>query len=418
MDTKPTLISLVLIASASFVAGADPSPGQPTAYFDCLEKSGFGSFSGRIQTLLMHRDIEGTGDGTSGTAAITLDYLSPEFHGFTLGGQFISSTRLFESGSVPSAGYWLSNDDFNVLNEGYLAYDFDKLGWKDSSIKVGRQIVNYDFAPAYFIRQKAQSFESAILKLEPADGLCIDIGHLDRFSSWSSREGGVGAAPRADFVDVEQAAGVTYDTTGIQFISAVYDGCEPWSLAMYDFYGNDLYNVFGAKGSYKWELGSDAGALICRTHWANQQDVGRMDVDGLGSISSNVVELGVDWAREGLTLSAGAVVVNGDRFQIPFRTSFTIDTELLCYTDQFQGETNSGYLKGVYKTGNWLFYSMFVIDQHEDDTTCREIDGVVKYNFTDGFSTTVKAGYGDRKYSGDSGHSDAVDLRWFLAWTF
>lgn len=425
MALKPTLFSLALIAAASAgttvpadIPAGDPAPGQPTAWFDSLEQSGFGRFSGRVQTLLMHRDFDDLGDGTSGTAAFTLNYLSPDFHGFTAGGQFVSSTRLFESGSRSNAGYWLSNDDFNVLNEAWLAYDFGQLGWEGATIKAGRQIVNYDFAPTYETRQKAQAFEAAILKLEPVKGLRVDVGHLERFSSWSSREGGSGSTWRADFIDVEQAAGVRYDTSGFQFISAVYDGCQPWTLGMYDFYGNDLYNVFGAKASYKWDLGQEAGALTFRGHWANQQDVGRMDTDGLGSISSNIVELGVDWARDGLTLSAGTVLVNGDRFQTPFRTSFTIDTELLWYTDQFLGETNSGYLKGVYKTNKWLFYALFVIDEHDDDTICREIDGVVKYNITDHLYTTVKAGYGDRKYSGKSDHPEAIDLRWFLGWTF
>ena len=81
------------------------------------------------------------------------------------------------------------------------------------------------------------------------------------------------------------------------------------------------------------------------------------------------------------------------------------------------GETNSGYLKGVYKTGKWLFYCMFVFDEHDDGSTCREIDGVIKYNFTDDFYSTVKIGYGDRDCPVAS-HSDAIDLRWFLGWTF
>ena len=413
MDPKPILFPLALIASSSLAMAGEPSPDliAPPAAVD------YGKFSGKIQTLLMHRDIDNKGHGTSATAAITLNYLSPELAGFTAGGQFIHSLLIDESGSVADPGYWLSNDDFTVFNEAWLAYDFGKLGWDGAELKVGRQIVNYDFAPTYNIRQKAQAFEAAILKFEPIPNLKIDVGHLERFSSWSSREGGMGATWRADFIDVEQAAGVSYDSSGFQFISAVYDPDGPWSFAAYDFYGHDLYNVFGLKGAYQHDLGS-AGTLTLRGHWANQKDVGRMDVDGLGSISSNVVEIGADWAYKGLTLSGGAVIVNGDRFQTPFRTSFTIDSELLWYTDQFLGETDSLYLKAVYKTGPWVFYSMLVADEKQDGTNCREIDAVVKYNFNDCFFTSVKAGYGDRKYSYKSGKPDAIDLRWFLGWEF
>ena len=288
-------------------------------------------------------------------------------------------------------------------------------------MKVGRQIVNYDFAPTYNIRQKDQAFEAAILKLEPVEGLRIDAGHLERFSSWSSRRADSAYAWQADFVDVEKRAGNPYASNGFQFISAVYDGCVPWSFALYDFYGSDLYNTFGAKASYKWDLGGDAGALTLRGHWANQRDVGGWDTVGTNtSFETDVVELAVDWARGGLTLSTGAVLVTGDDFQTPFRTSFSIDTELLWYTEQFIGETDSWFLKAVYKTNKWLFYALLVVDGHEDDTTCSEIDGVVKYSFNEHLFTSVKAGFGHRDYPSGSGKSntDAIDLRWFLGWTF
>lgn len=412
-----SLSSLALLAGASLALGGLPCPSLPTDYFDCLESKGVGKISGKAQTLLMHRDFDGGFDGTSGTLALTLNYLSPDLNGFSLGAQYINSTRLFETGDA-NAGYRLHNDDFNVLNEAYLAYNFGALGCDWATVKVGRQIVNYDFAPTYNIRQKDQAFEAVILKLEPAKGLRIDVGHLERFSSWSSRDASVDATWQADFIDISDAARVPYGTNGMQFISATYDGLEPWSFTVYDFYGEDLYNTFGAKASYKWDLGPDRGSLTLRGHWANQQDVGRMDTTPIGPIDSNIIELGVDWACHGLTLSAGTVIVDGDRYQTPFRTSFTIDTELLWYTDQFLGETTSGYLKGVYKTGDWLFYAMGVIDEHDDsDTTCWEIDTVVKYSINDCMYTSIKAGYGARDYTQQS-DSDALDLRWFLGWTF
>ena len=420
MDSKATLITLALLASAAVGAADSVLSNQPTALFDCLDESGYGRFSGKVQSLLMHRDYDNGADGTSGTVALTLNYLSPDLNGFSLGGQFVGSTRLFESGGWDNPAYKLHNDEFYVLNEGYLAYDFGRIGWEGTQLKVGRQIVNYDFAPTYNIRQKDQAFEAAILKLEPVDGLRIDLGHLERFSSWSSRRSGSSSDWQADFVDVEDRAGNSRASSGFQFVSAVYDGCKPWSFALYDFYGSDLYNTFGAKASYKWDLGADAGALTFRTHYANQQDVGGWD-DMRADIDSDVWELAVDWSRDGLTLSAGAVLVNGDDFQTPFRTSFTIDTELLWYTQQFLGETDSGFLKAVYKTDKWLFYAMYVLADHDDggsSSTNQEIDGVIKYSFNDHLYTTVKAGWGERDYSDGRDDRDAIDLRWFLGWTF
>ncbi len=389
--------------------------------FDRWEQAGFGRVSATVQALLMHRDIDDAGEGGSTTLATTLNYRSPEWGGLHFGGQYIYSWLLYEEKSrvVPHTGYWLSNDEFSVLNEAYLGFDFGALGWDGAQVKVGRQVLNYDFAPTYNIRQKDQSYEGIVLTTRPVEHLTLDVGWFNRFSSWASRDGGP-SNWRADFIDVEDRVGVPYSSRGFFFGSAVYTPCDAVSLSAYDFYGDDLFNVFGLKGAYTWKLGGNRGALTLRGHWANQRDVGRMSRDGLGDIGSNVVEIGADYASGGVTLSGGGVFIRGDDFQTPFRTSFTIDTELLWYTMQFEGGTNSGYLKAVWKWRQWMFYAMYVASEHRCGRVCQEIDVVVKRNFGEQFHTAVKAGYGGRVMPAALGgaKTEAFDFRWFLGWTF
>lgn len=411
---------VALLPAVSAESGASPS-FSPGDIFEDLESAGYGRFSGKLQSLLMHRDIDGAGRGTSGTLAGTLSYRSPEWSGLFVGAQGVYSWLLFEDGGrVPSGpGYWLSNGEFAVLNEAYVGINFEAMGWKGVELRVGRQVLNYDFAPTYNIRQKDQSYEGVVLKTQPREDLTLDVGWFRRFSSWASREGGP-STWRADFIDVEERVGVPYDTNGFFFASAVYTPCEPLSIGVYDFYGDDMFNVFGVKGSYTWELGGDCGSLTFRGHWANQRDVGRMNRDGLGDIGSNVIETGLDYAIGGLTVSGGGVFIRGDDFQTPFRTSFTIDTELLWYTMQFEGGTNSGYLKGVWKWEDWVFYAMYVASEHRCGRVCQEIDVVVKRSFDCGLYTSVKAGYGGRRPAIPAGapKTNALDLRWFLGWEF
>lgn len=415
----PVLAVATLGISICHQAAGSAPEGGGGSIFERWEETGYGRFSGKLQGLLMHRDIDGAGHATSGTLAGTLNYRSPDWNGLYLGGQYIYSWLLFEDGcrKISGPAYWLSNDEFGVLNEAHVGFDFGAIGLEGAELKVGRQVLNYDFAPTYNIRQKDQSYEGVVLTTTPCENFTLDLGWFRRFSSWASREGGP-STWRADFIDVEERVGVPYESNGFFFVSAGYSPCEEVQLGFYDFYGDELFNVSGLKGA--WTFGCGPGDVTLRGHWAHQRDVGRMDRDGLGNISSNAIELGGDYAIDGLTLSTGVVLIRGDDFQTPFRTSFTIDTELLWYTMQFEGDTSSAYLKGIYKWEDWMFYAMYVASDHRGGRLCQEIDVVVKYTFDCGVYTSVKAGYGDRRFPAamGKGRMNALDLRWFCGWTF
>jgi len=221
-----------------------------------LNDLGIGEFSGRLQLFLMRRDWETgspDGDASSGSLALTLDYESAQAGPLSAGFQFMYVGRLFESGSLdPARGadWTLNNGNFTILNEAYLNLSLEPLGLTDSNIRVGRQVLNLDFAPSYQIRQKEQSYEGVFATIAAGDSLRLDAGHIERFSSWGSRDDTGNDYLEYGFVeveDVEKRYGVDYSTAGMQFVSLNYTGLSNTALTVYDFHGQDLYNTLGAK---------------------------------------------------------------------------------------------------------------------------------------------------------------------------
>ena len=53
-----------------------------------------------------------------------------------------------------------------------------------------------------------------------------------------------------NFIPIEKTEGVTYSTTGFQFVEASFTGMEKTILTVYDYNGDDLYNTFGFNFDY------------------------------------------------------------------------------------------------------------------------------------------------------------------------
>lgn len=420
-----TLSLTALAAVLSSLSLHAVSYETPTDIFDRWEEQGYGRVSGQVQYLYMYRDRDDNArEGDSGTTALTINYLSPEKSGLSLGLQYVYSLRLHEDGNGDNRGYnLLVNDDHDDFNELYIKARLDEYAdcLKDTQLVVGRQILNYDFAPAYTIRQKSQAYEAIVLKMNEWEAFSVDFGHIKRFSSWASRYDGA-TNLKANFIDVEDRVGVGYETDGFQFISAKYDGIPHTKLAAYDFYGQDMFNTLGVKASYQWAL--NEGTLALKTHYADQTDVGRMDTatGGLGKIDTYNWEVAAEYQQGDFTGTAGINMVGGDDFQVPFRTSFTIDPELLWWTRQFDAKTDSLFAKATYKYEQWFFYMMYVNGDRSSTPTrpqmdSYEIDGVVKYTFNKHFYVAVKAGYGEQDPSGGR-ELQAEDARLFVGYKF
>lgn len=410
---------LISLLTAALPAASKPFYQPPSDVFQKWEDKGYGSFSGSVQAFYMRRDVNNT-QGASTTTALTLNHKSPSYEGLSTGVQYIYSLRVTEGDGAGSEGYWLSNDDHNDLNELYLDYQLaPHWNLENTSLRIGRQILNYDFAPKYAVRQKAQAYEGVVLKIHEWENFKLDLGHIERFSSWSSRDEG-NSTWRANFIDVEDRIGVNYKTRGMQFFSSEYSGLPQTKITVYDFYGQDTFNTFGGKLAYDFNLGEDCGTVTLRTHYAQQRDVGKMQTQGTGSINSKIWELAADYKYKKLSTSVGFTRVGGiqgvNDFQTPFRTGFTIDPTLLWYTRQFLGDTDSYFAKAVYKHDAWMFYSMYVGSKHTNSLE-QEINGVVKYQINKNFYAIVKAGYAERD-NDNAADTNADDIRWFFGYTF
>ena len=396
--------------------------GSPFKEFNKLK---LGKVSGQVQFLWMGRDRNNSGepnDNHGASTALTINYVSPEFEGLTLGVQYIHAEEMWEGGTnnqPHGAAYVLANDGYSLLNHAYLKYNFKHLDWKKSHVTVGRQTINENFARTYAIRHKAQAFEAIVLKLADMENLKVTLGHLERFSSWSSRKNVDTGTASNEFIDIADVMGVDYSTNGMQFIEVTTTAIPNTSINVYDYYGEDLFNTMGAKITHKIDK------ITLNVHAAMQRDDGRYDTDGNGDLSSEILELSVAYKDGGLSIEPGIMMVAGnsaeDNYQVPFRTSFVVDPTLMGYTSPFEGGSNTAFLKTVYKWDKNLFYMLYAITDHEEQTRDasldQEIDFVVSRNFTKNFYVTIKVGFGHR----DNGSSESnwqSDYRLFIGYKF
>jgi hypothetical protein len=378
----------------------------------------------------MREEFEDTlgenGDAISGSLAATVNYRSPSFYGVSFQGQYIHALELFEGGTIdfPSEeAHFLSNSRFSILNEAFVEFSLAELGAPDTMLRIGRQIPNYDFAPAYDVRQKAQSFEAIIFSSRPTSWLNIDLGHVDSFSSWSSRREAV------EFQKIAEVLGVPYGTAGMQFISVTGEPIRGARATLYDWHAHDLFNTFGAKLDLTLSAGQ-TGSSVLQAHYMGQRDVGRMDDDGFGEIEADVLDLGVEFKKGALALKPGVTVAFGDGPEndllLPFRSTLTIDTEVIWFTRQFQGGSRSAYLRATYAFGNTVLYGMYVLTDHDQDrgpvtgngALDQELDLALTHNFTNHLYLSLVAGYGFQNNHDGLENSSANDVRLFIGYAF
>ena len=395
-----------------------------------VNEAGIGKFSGQVQFLGMRRTWDKDTESSGGTVAATIRYRTPEFHGISGGLEFIFCPELFEGGSGEprQGGAWnVLNDDFNLLSEAFIDVKLGFIGLDKSSIRVGRMKSNYDFAPTYAIRQKAQYLEAAVLKLYDIEHFKIDIGHIEKFSSWSGRDG-AGDWLRADFNRVEDVIAhyegddrINSANTGMQFVQIKTDIIPGVDLTVYDLFGCDLYNTFGVKANVD-VVKNDDWSLKWKNHYISQRGVGSYPV----SLSSDVIESSLAFKCGDFTLEPGIMTVFGGNeasndHRHPFESSLTWQYTLMWNTRANLGGSDTFFLKSSYTLGDHFFYALGMVTCHENDvdggSTDYELNGVYRYKFTENISATIKAGWGLHN-EGDGDSPERTDLRLFVTYKF
>ena len=103
---------------------------------------GYGTISGRIQSLSMYRDYDDVGNGANSNLALKIGYTSPEISGFDAGLVYINAGEIYTNNNSGM----LANDDFNVFNEGWLRYNLGALDLSRTS--VGKRFTSSPLPPS------------------------------------------------------------------------------------------------------------------------------------------------------------------------------------------------------------------------------------------------------------------------------
>ena len=390
-----------------------------------------GEFSMRLQGLNMGRDFgyahSASAQLHSGTVALTADYKSPVYHGFSLGFQYIHVEDYYTTGDRAAfgnqdPGYLLSNSDFSILNHAFVRFDFQQAGLEGSWFSVGRQTLNTSYATPYGIRQKDQAFEAAILQLGHLKDIEISLGHLEKFSSWSSRDDRSAGVTANGFIDVERTENVPYSTSGIQFIDITYKGLPRTEVTVYDYFGDDLYNTFGMNLTYT--LASNQSATTdLRLKTIYQSGNGEY-IDFLGQkLQSQAIQASVRWKRGDFRWEPGVFLVGGsggeNTIRSPFAPPFIIEEPMIETDLGFEAGSLSFYFEGNHRLlGNDLYFMYLYTDTKSVvfPGTSREFDFILSRFLDEHFYVKLKLAI--HNYRDDIVDNTVFDYRVFLGWQF
>jgi hypothetical protein len=369
-----------------------------------FNEKGYGTISGRIQSLSMYRDFEtgGKGNGANSNLGFILGYTSPEFAGFDAG---MAYNYAF---SLGNNNHWniLANDDINVLNEGWLRYNFGSLGYTNTTLLAGRKIMNGEVFRADDFRQKSRAIETVQIETSDLPDSKLTVGHAIRMSNW------IQAGDRADFNDFSDVFGTEDDTDGVTWGEVVNQSVDGLEIALFDAYAYDVANLIGTR--IKWDV-AEKSAII--GYYRHENDVGDADTQ-----NSDAYGLSFQQKIGGMTLEPGFFSVHGSnlRFQeLTTGINHPLGASMEICSCQFDGGADTAYLKAtakIHKTKLYLLYNYTWHDQLDFDG--QELNVVIKQPITENLTAAFKGGIGYRDWdNGDSNTTD-TDARLFLTYTF
>ena len=386
-----------LILSAAFIA----SMGWTESVLKPLNDLGYGTFSGRIQSLSMYRDFENTGNGANSTLGLVLGYTSPEFAGFDAGLAYNYAGEWLDNNNTGL----LANDGIHLLNEGWFRYNFGGLNLSNTTVLVGRKINNGEVFRADDFRQKARSIEAVQFESSDHANHHYVVGHALRMSNW------VQAGDRWDFNDFGDVFGADDDTDGVTWGEAVSSSIQGLEVALFDAYAWDVANLVGARA--KWEMTPESALL---GYYRHEGDVGKSV-----SCKADVFGLSLQQKVGAVTLEPGLFSVHGGdlRFnELTTGINHALGASMMIYAQQFNGGADTVYLKASSKVGKTTLYGLYNYTwQGKKSFDGQELNLVVKQQIVENLSVAVKGGVGYRNVK-NGNNTTATDARLFLTYTF
>lgn len=378
--------------------------------FTPLNDKGYGTLSGRIQSLTMYRDFEcKNANGANSTIGIVLGYTTPEIAGFDAGVAYNYAGDIYENNTTTL----LANDDINVLNEGWIRYNFGALNFSNTTALVGRKINHGEVFRADDYRQKSRSIEAVQLETKDVSNTRLLVGHAGKMSNWIQAKDYWKFRNFADVFSLV-ANGITYETDGITWGEAVNNSVDKLEVALFDAYAWDVANLFGTR--IKWNV-TEKGALL--GYYRNETDVGRM-----ATRNSNAYGLSLQQKIGAFSIEPGYFGVRGDDLlfqELTTGINHALGASLEICSYQFAGDSDTAYIKAVttLESTKTVLYALYNYTWHEiHPFDGQELNIVIKQPVAENLTIAYKGGVGYR--SMNDGTSDTIDTdnRLFITYTF
>ncbi|MCB1737259.1 MAG: OprD family outer membrane porin [Gammaproteobacteria bacterium] len=250
-------------------------------------ETSLGTLNGGVKAMHVLSAEDNGYDPSNGTAyLLKLKYSTPDANGFGASIGVYNTGDLFgmtdfninPSNERLARGMFVrdNEDDLTHVGELYVGYNSEsvsaKLGFQllDTPMTVASQSTLPDFYNAYMFGMK------------PLPGLSVTAGQITQMSfgaramtsfgliGEATRTGGISVLPnraglgQADFHDMAKVTlGPTAaDTNGITVLGASYSGLDKWKFDAWNYYANDITNVFYGEAEHKTKLDNGLGLSV------------------------------------------------------------------------------------------------------------------------------------------------------------
>lgn len=402
----------VLILATAMAASLASADGIIKQFNDL----GYGTLSGRLQTLSMYRDYDNGANAYSTTLGLQLNYLSPTKEGWTIGAAYNGAGVLdsmdYDTSTNPGE-FLVGNGRVNVLNEAYLNYNMEALGLTNTSATVGRRISNGEVFRADDYRQKARSIAALQAHSKDLENTQLTVGHAIELSNW------IDAGDLWKFNDFGEVFGTGYDTDGVTWGEGVYTGVEDLEVAVFDAIAYDVANLIGLRAKYAI---TDKTAVL--GYYRNERDIGKGAAQ-----KANAFGISAEQKVGSVRLEGGYFGVYGDTLKFTETTTginHALGASMMIYAGQFNGGTDTLYVKASTtleqtKTTLYGLYNYTLLDEAKNNMRqAQELNVVVKQPIPkiDNLTLALKLGAGYRDRVDATGNTFATDSRLLATYTF
>ena len=132
-----------------------------------------------------------------------------------------------------------NNHSFIQVTEAYIDGT-----WLNTTLKLGRQILNTPHTDSDDIRMIPNYFEAYTFKNSDIKNLTFELGYIRKMAGW---ENGVNPA---SFVNIGQSFG-TNDIDGLYYASTTYNGIKDMSLSLWFYHIIDIANIWYGEIAYE-----------------------------------------------------------------------------------------------------------------------------------------------------------------------